>query len=354
MTTIQYERPATDDRVMWDILLSKYHLPALAVADELKLFASLKDGPRPWQEVASALGLSPRAVRAVFDLLAALQLVSAADGMYALTEASRAYLLPDSPFYWGPVLRSLGVVSTQHHALVRALTKTAAPLAAAATEGAQAWERRMSGAVNAWERREVTPEMAATLCRVMHRQSLPAAVALAERGGFDAVKSLLDVGGGSGCYSIAIAQRFFDVRCTIVEFPAVCAAAEGYIAEAGVGDRVCTTAADIFNDPWPPGHDAVLLSNVFHDWPEEANAILARAAFAALPSGGRIFVHEMLSEEGVGPSAIEAFSVVMLLLTRGRQYRFRELDDILRGAGFEAVEVRPTFGYFSVVSGRKP
>ena len=48
-----------------------------------------------------------------------------------------------------------------------------------------------------------------------------------------------------------------------------------------------------------------------------------------------------------------SFSVWMLLGTKGRQYTFGELRQMLASAGFDDIETRPTYGYYSVVSGRK-
>jgi acetylserotonin N-methyltransferase len=140
-----------------------------------------------------------------------------------------------------------------------------------------------------------------------------------------------------------------------MELSAVCEVARQHIADGGVSDRVDTVAIDMLRDPWPTGYDGIFFSNVFHDWTEETNSQLARSAFAALPSDGRIFLHEaLLNEEGDGPLTVASFSMLMLLANPGRQYTFRELSSILRGAGFEDVRSRPSYGYYSLVSARKP
>ena len=73
-----------------------------------------------------------------------------------------------------------------------------------------------------------------------------------------------------------------------------------------------------------------------------------------LPPGGRIFLHEMLlAEDGSGPVTTASFSMLMLLGTRGRQYSFSELRQILASVGFDDVDSRATYGYYSIVSGRK-
>ena len=73
-------------------------------------------------------------------------------------------------------------------------------------------------------------------------------------------------------------------------------------------------------------------------------------------AGGRIIIHEMLyNDDKTGPFPVAAFNIVMLLwTTEGQQYSGRELSAMLTEAGFTDIEVKPTFGYWSIVTGRKP
>ncbi len=140
-----------------------------------------------------------------------------------------------------------------------------------------------------------------------------------------------------------------------MDLPAVCEVAGRYIAEGEVRDRVTTVPVDMFRETWPTGHDGVFLSNIFHDWNVTTNTKLARAAFNALPSGGKIFLHEMLMDEATGgPLTTAAFSMLMLLGTQGKQYAFRELAEMLKEAGFADIAAHKTYGYYSIVSGVKP
>ncbi len=45
---------------------------------------------------------------------------------------------------------------------------------------------------------------------------------------------------------------------------------------------------------------------------------------------------------------------MMVAGTRGRQYSFAELKALLEGAGFADVGAIDTYGYYSLVSARKP
>jgi acetylserotonin N-methyltransferase len=112
----------------------------------------------------------------------------------------------------------------------------------------------------------------------------------------------------------------------------------------------------MFTTDWPAGHDAHFLSNIFHDWSDDTCRQLARKSFASLPPGGTLMLHEMLmDDDGCGPLATAAFSLLMLLSTKGRQYSLPELRCFLEDAGFTAIESASTGGaYYSLVTARKP
>jgi acetylserotonin N-methyltransferase len=342
---MKYELPAAQDREIWDIWLSMHNLPAMAVADELGIFQALAKAPATAAETSRHLGLNQRATGVLCSMLTALRLLVSRDGQLELSEVARTYLLPQSPYYWGPLLRVLGVVPPQRAALIRALR--------ASEDGAAMASANLASP--AWERGQMSREQAESVSRVMHCHSLPAAVVAARNSHFEEVSRLLDVGGGSGCFSIAIAQRLAAIRCSVMELPAVCEVARGYIEEGSVADRVDTVAVDMFREAWPRGYDGVLFSNVFHDWNAENNLILARRAHEILPSGGRVFVHEMLlAEDGSGPPTTASFSILMLFGTQGRQYSRSEVFRILAESGFVDLEVAEAHGYYSMISGRKP
>jgi hypothetical protein len=45
---------------------------------------------------------------------------------------------------------------------------------------------------------------------------------------------------------------------------------------------------------------------------------------------------------------------MLLWLEGAKQYSGRELSVMLTAAGFTDIEVKPTFGYWSIVTGHKP
>ena len=338
------ELPTTDDRPVWDHWLSMYHLPAVTAAIELDMFESLAASPATHDELARRLGLSERATEIVLPLFASLGLLIRHDGQYQLTDVARLYLLRDSPYYWGALLNRMGPSSPHHAAITQALKGQLA-----STTGGPG--DRPS---DAWAAGHVEIEQARMIAAFMHSHSIAAALGMARNVNFSGVRRLLDVGGGSGCFCIALAQRLPELRCTIMELPAMCEVAKDYIAAAGLGERIGTRAVDMFRQEWPRDHDAMFFSNILHDWDFATCARLLAKAHAALPMGGRIFIHEaLLNDSGVGPPTISTFSLLMLLGTQGRQFTYAELAKLLTEAGFEDIGATPSYGYYSVVRGTR-
>jgi acetylserotonin N-methyltransferase len=341
-----YEQPPTTDGIMWDLWMSLYALPTVTVADELGLFSALAAHPSTADQLARRLEYDPRAMTAILRVLASNGLLAVCDGRYHATDAVRQYLLPESPAYWGPVLTSHRGSDT-HRWLVGLLTAKATAVRRDAI-GSIGKEDRPT---DAWASGQISADLARSVAAFMHAHSFAAAVGAARNLDLSGIERLLDVGGGSGVFAIAFAQRNPTLRCTVMDLGPMCEIAKEYIGAGDVGNRVGTLAVDMFRMPWPEDHDALFFSNIFHDWDFETAAWLARRAFEALPKGGRILVHEMLmTDDGAGPSTTVRFSMHMLL-TRGQQYTFQELRGLLEGAGFSGVTMMPTYGYYSVVTG---
>jgi acetylserotonin N-methyltransferase len=62
----------------------------------------------------------------------------------------------------------------------------------------------------------------------------------------------------------------------------------------------------------------------------------------------------LLADTRDGPLPAASFSLMMATGARGKQYSAGELDGMLREAGFGEATVTPTYGYYSLVSARKP
>lgn len=339
------EPPTADPRVIWDIYFSAYILPVVALADEKGLFALLESEPLSVQQVAARLQVTDEWAEIILGALASLQLVRLQDERFHNTDVARSFLLPDKPYYAGFTLRRFAPRNVWER-LKRAIGD-ADPEPAAAAPSVYV--------VREWKQDEWPLHRAEEGARSMHGLSFAAAVAMARNADFAGVRRLLDVAGGSGGFSIALAQRYPELRCTVAELPVVCQVTSRYLAQYGVEDRVDTLALNMFFEAWPTGYDGVFFSCVLHDWDLEHRQALIRHSFEALPSGGRIFIHEMLLEDGAnGPLAPALYSLSMRIGTLGKQFTLPEMRRALQDEGFTDVGVQNTTQYFSLVSAVKP
>lgn len=339
--------PSSDARDIWEIYLSPTWLPALLAADELGILESIEEAPGSAGELAHRLGLNARALTAVLTLLASLGFLVSRGGRYHLSDAARHHLLPSSPLNWGGVWQSQRKESPLY-ARLREVLLTADP---SGEIPAGSGDRNADG----WASGKLSAEKAASMVKYMHSHSAAAAIGVARSELFSSTERVLDVGGCSGVYSIALAERYPQLRCTIMDLPTVCDLTPRYVQERGLEDRIDTHPADMFREPWPSGYDAVFLSEMLHDWRPVTCLWLARRAFDVLPSGGTINVHEiLLNDDGSGSRTAAAFSVLMVIGTQGQQFTFGQLESLLAEAGFTSIECYPTSPLHSVVRGRKP
>jgi hypothetical protein len=350
-TVPKYEAPTSDDRRIWDLWLTGNYQAAIVAADESGIFTSLNDQPSTAAELAARLDFDERATTVLLRLLASLDLLTNRSGRFQLTDQARVYLVRSSRFYWGHMM-NVGV-SDWHRTTLLTKLKQKHSDRAAGPEGIP----KISGegrVADNWAAGSISLEKAREVAARMHSHSLPAAIGVARNYDFQNIRRVLDVGGGSGCFMIAMAQEHPHLRNTIMELQAMCEVAQNYIQAGDVADRVNTTAADMFRQPWPRGNDAIFFSNIWHDWNLQTCKWLASRAFEVLPDGGRIMLHEMLlNDDGSGPATTASFSMLMLLAAQGQQFTFGELKEILEGAGFTGIEARETCGYYSVTTGFK-
>lgn len=166
-------------------------------------------------------------------------------------------------------------------------------------------------------------------------------------GDWESVRTVVDVGGGTGSLLAAILAARPGVRGTLVDLPKTVARSGETFRAAGVEDRV-TTVGQSFFDPLPSGADLYLLSGILNDWPDrETVAILARCAEAARPAG-RIVVLG-----GVKADADESDDLtVELVLLGGRNNTLAEFGELAREAGLAVRRSGPVAsGRFAVECG---
>jgi len=152
-------------------------------------------------------------------------------------------------------------------------------------------------------------------------------------GDWESIRTLVDVGGGTGTFLAEVLRAHPHVRGTLVDFPQTVARSTEIFASTGVSSRV-TTVGQSFFDPLPPGADLYVVKSVLHDWPdEEAMTLLKRCAEAARPSG-RVVLPNGVSPDEKGEASPE---LLMMILVGGKARTLSEFRKLASTAGLEVL-----------------
>ncbi len=285
---------------------------------ELGIYDALAEGPLTAQEVASRLGSAARATELLLNACVAVGLLQRAGDEYQNSPLSDKFLVHDRPGY-------LGRVVAKEQEFYGPWGKLAP-----AVRSDQAQLPPMS------QRLREQPSTARNFLLALHDLALLNGSALPQYVDLAGRRTLLDVGGGVGTYSILLAQQNPELEAVILDLPPVRKLAEQTVASYGLSDRIIFQAGDYNAPSLGEGYDVVLLANILHDNTEEACKELLRKCHHSLVEGGLIMVNEFyLEENGVSPPVSAIFSLLMMLENQGAaEYPTETIIEWLLQAGF--------------------
>ena len=310
------------------------------MAHNLKLFALIGGTPRTLSEICDATGIARRPAKAILTVCVASGLLTMEEERYSLTSTAEDYLLETSPAYFGGFLDMLTANDSimSFDSLKKAVTENAA---------------QVYGGDDLFQSHEAQAALARAFTLGMHGHSAGAAFRWPDLIDLSQHRVMLDVGGGSGAHAIGATLRWPELQAIVLDLPPVCEVAEEFAAKYDLQDRIKPHAADMWADPFPDA-DLHFYADILHDWTPEKCRFLIKKSYDSLSAGGRIVLHEMLyDDEKRGPLEPAAYSVAMLLWTEGQQYSGRELRAMMTEAGFTGIEIKPSYGYWSIVTGSK-
>ena len=180
---------------------------------------------------------------------------------------------------------------------------------------------------------EANPGAGADFNEAMAAGSRMQALLFAEHYDFGGVRTVCDVGGGSGSVLAHVLTRAPSARGLLLELPALGDDAAAVFAASGVGGRAEFVAGDFFESV-PAGCDLYLLFSVIHDWGDDDCVRILRTIAAAMTPNARLAVVEPHVERGAAGNFAKASDMLMLALTTaGRERSLAEFDALWRRAG---------------------
>jgi predicted O-methyltransferase YrrM len=310
-------------------------LSALLAGMELDLFTPLDVGPLAAEALAAQLGVDPKKLRILLYGLVVAGLLTVEDGLFANTAEAATFLVRGKPGFLGGSCGFWAEIAAAGLTVATSI-RTGVPQS-----------QHDYGAM--------TEEELAVTLGGLHPAALNIGAALAGAYDFGSHRHILDVAGGTGGVSIALAQTFPDPRFTIAELPGVLPLARRYVAEAGLADRVGMLAADLRQSAVPGHYDAAIVCKLAQVLAEDD----ARAAFLhvgqSLSPGGTIYVVGMvLDDSRVTPPFSALINVICLSFYNGGQaYTEGEYRAWLAEAGFTDITRGAPVAGSSVLRARK-
>ena len=316
-----------------------------AAVHDFSLFHKLASAPRTEPEICQDLHLSARATNVLLVALRAMKLlINDSQGRVALTDLAREH------FTGGEFDISDYVSQAADTPAVRDVVqrlKTNKPAGHEPDEQGVGWIYR-EGMRSAMDQEAAARKLTLALAG----RARNVAPVLAERVDLSGVKTLLDVGGGTGIYSIACLKKNPSLRAVVWDRPQVLKVAKEMAEAAGVTDRLELREGDMFADPVPPC-DAMLVSNILHDWDVPECRVLVRRLADALPGSGRLLIHDAFLDDTLdGPLNVALYSANLFCVTEGRCYSAAECRQWAEEAGLSIKSVTRTMADCSVLEAR--
>ena len=281
-------------------------------ANNLRVFDQLTK-PRKASEVASLISTDPRATEILLDALTGLELIKKRGNKYHNANLARKCLVKGGDNYMGDIIR-YGESLWQSWSHLDEIVRSGKPCR---QEGWRDYEAFTFG---------------------MHNLSSQKAPVVLDKIGLSGVKRALDLGGGSGAYSIEMARQGIDV--TLFDQPVTIPIARKIIASEGVAG-IHLIEGDFVKDDIGSGYDLILASQICHCISDSENQYLMQKCYNALNAGGRLVIQEfILDKDHTTPLSGALFSVNMLVSNDGgRSYSPDEISTWLIHAGFSDIQI---------------
>ncbi|WP_198037076.1 methyltransferase [Nocardia sp. BMG51109] len=322
--TTHAPQPAVSPVPLMDIASGVYAFKTLALADELGLFTWLSGRSTSVEEFAARHGIEHRPAELLLTACASIGLLDQdSTGAYTNSLLAEQYLVEGRPHYFGGWIKVVNRHEYPAYEHLETSLRGNHPIS---------WDVEKQESLFAPD----DPIMVQTFWDGMYSLSRYTAGLLADAFDFGVVTRILDVGGGGAAFDIELCQRYPQLRATVFDLPFVCELTRKPVSDAGLDDRIDLVGGDFFADRLPADHDAVLLSNILHDWDEAAVGRILDACGKALPAGGYLLICEsFVADDKTGPPLAALMSLNMLVETWGRNYTVAEYTGWLDAAGFD-------------------
>jgi SAM-dependent methyltransferase len=305
-------------------------------AERLQVFRALHGKGQSADAIGRTVKIHKLYLHPFLNALTAVGLLRRAKDTYWLTPFARKYFIDERSIYW---TRQYSKECADDYEALTLLEQVL-------TSGKTPDEIKGVKKPDYLERMKRDRREAEDFTQMLFHFHQPDAKALAEYLDLSQHQAVLDVAGGSGVMSIALAKKNPHLKACVLDIAPVCEVAARNIRQAGLSGRIRTMAGDILQ-PLPAGFDVIMLCDI-GDVPPQ----LLKNAYKVLPRKGRVvLVDRYFSDDGIKP--LDRLLEYFLGGSFGLATR-RDMVEAVKSCGFRAVKAQKTYADVWVITGDKP
>jgi len=311
-------------------------------AVRLDICTKLRDGRQSADWMANELGANPLHTREMLNSCVSAGLLEKIGDEYQNTKESATYLVKGEPNYYGDAFTYLSGLGTLFDQLDTAMLSG----------------EQMSHEEEFKTEEEETAYWTHYMLAMDQWGGGMQQGMLLENTDLTGKKKLLDVGCGSGIYTMALCQKYADLKGVLFDQEKALPLAQSRIEDRGLSQQISTLAGDYYTDPLGTGYDVVLFSGVLIQEPPEGQVRLLKRAYESMISGGIVIVQDILR---IGPYtetspkiALESLVAAVFFGGSGGVVSGDETVEFLATAGFTSPKQIPLPGVYSLVTAVKP
>ncbi|KAK4484483.1 hypothetical protein RD792_007066 [Penstemon davidsonii] len=167
---------------------------------------------------------------------------------------------------------------------------------------------------------------------------------------FEGLKSMVDVGGGTGTVAKVIGDAFPGLKCVVLDLPHVVDGLEW-------SDNLTFVGGDMFESI--PSADSVFMKWILHDWSDEECVKILKNCKEAIPNkenGGKVIIVDIIvndeKEEDHENEIVETqlfYDMLMMTLVTGRERTEKEWAKLFSDSGFTSYKITHVLGVRSLI-----
>lgn len=314
----------------------------LFVANHFNMFTLIEKGCNTVERLREELGTDHRATELLLSALVSLELLRKENEVFSNTSLSKKCLVDGGSLYIGNNLRFQDII-WECWSKLKEVVQCGQPSFILEDLLAEKYPGFLEGYIQGMD--DIARGPAEALLKILDVSK---------------ARKMLDVGGGPGTYSIALAKANPSLKAVILDLPLVLEVTKRFVLKSNVENQIELLGGNyLTTDFGEEAYDLILMSHITHNEGASTNRLLFNKAYKALRAGGKIAVHDFLIDESKTlPKFAALFAINLLSYTKeGRTYSFGEYKKWMEEQGFLDIQCTPLLlnldNQTSVMTGKK-